>query len=172
MGLFSKLLGKEVEKKAQGVLKGLKDLAEGLDGDKNEAPQVSQPYNTEAPVYEPVPEGPSGDSWGPVMPAEENQYNSGLPYYTYFRNIFQTEFPAYQLLEEDIGDRRATVFTFTNDGGTALVVELLSRRSDFQKRRNICRSQGIPYLRFYYDYDGWWNTRSYVIRRTKEALNG
>jgi hypothetical protein len=38
------------------------------------------------------------------------------------------------------------------------------------KLRNECRAQGIPYLRFYYDHDGWWNTRSYVTRRIAGQL--
>ena len=32
------------------------------------------------------------------------------------------------------------------------------------------RAQGIPYLRFYYNHEGWWNTRSYVTRRIANAL--
>ena len=58
------------------------------------------------------------------------------------------------------------------DGQKALVVELLSRSSAAAKLRRDCQREGIPYLRYYYDYEGWWNTRSYVTRRTAQALEG
>ena len=63
------------------------------------------------------------------------------------------------------------VYTFFEGERTALIVELLSRKSDSKKLRQSCRLQGIPYLRFYYDYDGWWNTRAYVDERVGKALN-
>ena len=112
-------------------------------------------------------------SWGPVMPAEENQYNYPGSYLDYFTGIFETEFSFYQI-ERVIGSgvRPVTVFTFWNDGKEALVVELVSERSDVHRQRNICARRGIPYLRFYYDHDGWWNTRSYVVGRVKDALEG
>ena len=30
--------------------------------------------------------------------------------------------------------------------------------------------KGLPYLRFYFDHEGWWNTRAYVTKRVAEAL--
>ena len=63
-----------------------------------------------------------------------------------------------------------TVYTFTDGGRVVLVVELLSRKSSPVKLRQSCRQQGIPYLRFYYDYEGWWNTRAYVNDRVRKAL--
>ena len=30
---------------------------------------------------------------------------------------------------------------------------------------------GLAYVRFYFNPPGWWNTRSYVVRRIKAALN-
>ena len=41
---------------------------------------------------------------------------------------------------------------------------------DIMDDGQINSAQGIPYIRFYYDHEGWWNTKSYVIRRTSEAL--
>ena len=51
-----------------------------------------------------------------------------------------------------------------------LVAELMSERSEANKLRSACRAQGLPYVRFYYDHDGWWKTRSYVVSRTRAAL--
>ena len=46
----------------------------------------------------------------------------------------------------------------------------MSENSEANKLRASCRAQGLPYVRFYYDHDGWWNTRSYVAGRTRAAL--
>ena len=46
----------------------------------------------------------------------------------------------------------------------------MSENSEANKLRSACRAQGLPYVRFYYDHDGWWNTRSYVVSRTRAAL--
>ena len=40
-----------------------------------------------------------------------------------------------------------------------------------QVRRDSLRA-GIPYLRFYYNHEGWWNTKEYVIQRMKEKIRG
>ena len=52
----------------------------------------------------------------------------------------------------------------------ALVVELLSQGSDAYRLRKQCRADGIAYLRYYYDHEGWWNTKAYVIECTRGAL--
>ena len=111
---------------------------------------------------------PSGNSWGPVMPAEENQFNYKGSYIQYFEEIFRNEFPAYQIEKEKSG--KITVFTFYSGGVKALVVELLNSNSGRYKLREECRRTGVPYLRYYYDHKGWWNTKSYVIERTRKAL--
>ena len=117
--------------------------------------------------------GPSGDSWGPVMPAEPNQFNYGGTYLDYFTGIFQTEFPEYRVARKvGASAKPVTVFTFWDGDRKALVVELMPQSSAAKKLRRDCAQQGIPYLRYYYDHEGWWNTRSYVIRRTKAALAG
>ena len=119
-----------------------------------------------------IPKGPSGFSWGPVMPDEENQYNYNGTYKEYFDDVFRSEFPGYMIESADANHGRTTVFTFWDGGKKALVVELISRKSSVYKLRSDCKAMGIPYLRFYYDYHGWWNTRGYVKQRTHNALMG
>ena len=180
MGLFSNLFGSS-GKDIDNALNKMKNLAGDLidDGQINDsktqpaapaaapAPQYINSAQTQAQAYE---EGPSGDSWGPNMPAEENQFNSGLKYQDYFTKVFSEAFPSYQIDKEDVRDGRAMLFTFSQGGVKKLVVEVISQSSSPYKVRNDCKSQGIAYLRYYYDYDGWWNTKSYVIRRTSKAL--
>ena len=75
-------------------------------------------------------------------------------------------------MERQQNPRASNVYTyaFTKNAERCLVVELLSEHNEVYKVRNDCREQGIPYLRFYYDHDGWWNTRAYVIERMRKAL--
>lgn len=182
MGLFSNLFG-ESGKDLDNALNKMKNLADNfvdedearLRQNKTTAPAGSQPLNyaspaPSAPAASVVEDGPSGDSWGPVMPSEENQYNSGLNYQAYFSKVFDEAFPSYQIDKEDIRDGRAMSFTFSQGGVKKLVVEVISERSNPNKLREDCRKQHVPYLRYYYDYDGWWNTKSYVTRRTSKAL--
>ena len=51
-----------------------------------------------------------------------------------------------------------------------LIVELKSESSEAQRFRRAAEAEGVPYLRFYYDHEGWWNTREYVYVRVREAL--
>lgn len=112
----------------------------------------------------------SGFSWGPYMPAEENQYNYPGSWREYFTHVFCEDFPGYVIRYDDVPRRNAGVFTFELGGRTELVVELLSETSSLNRLRDTCRREGIPYLRFYYNHDGWWNTRSYVVSRVRAAL--
>ena len=181
MGLFSNLFGNE-GKDLDNALSKMKNLAEDIMDDGQINSQQSKPVAASAPADygEPLntgrrvePEyvdGPSGDSWGPNMPSEENQFNSGLNYQDYFSNVFCGEFTSYQIDKVSLRDGRAMLFTFSQGGGKKLVIEVISDRSNPYKVRNECRAQGINYLRYYYDHDGWWNTKSYVIRRTSKAL--
>ena len=112
-----------------------------------------------------------GRSWGERMPNEPNQYNYPGSYREYFEDIFSREFEDYRVSRsENPRTRRAVGYTFFDGARTALVVELLSRRTDTQVLRRSCERSGIPYLRFYYDYHGWWNARSYVVNRIQDAL--
>ena len=176
MGILSKLFGGDKnEKSALDLLKGI--VQEAVEGTGREekpvsaapaAPQVQVGGGSVVPTaYE---EGPSGFSWGPVMPNEENQFNFNGTYIEYFETVFRENFPEYQITKELRSGTKAAVFTFRSGGETALIVELLSQGSDANRIRKQCRANGIAYLRYYYDHDGWWNTKAYVIERTRGAL--
>ena len=173
MSLLSKLLsGKKPS------LSDVVDLLQGKDAqpEKPSHPASAAAQNTwSAPAANsrpnPVPEGPSGVSWGERMPNEPNQYNYYGTFWEYFEDIFHHEFSEYSVTRKE-NPRALSVYTyyFSKGDGTLLVVELLAKRNEVCKVRNDCRKQGIPYLRFYYDVDGWWNTRSYVIDRIHKLL--
>ncbi|MDO4842614.1 MAG: hypothetical protein Q3982_08080, partial [Phoenicibacter congonensis] len=124
------------------------------------------------PAWQPQEAEPSGFSWGPQMPAEENQYNFGGSYVQYFEHVYRAEFPEYRVEFSDPRYGRGKVVTFFSGSATALIVELLPKSTDSKKLRADCAARGIPYLRFYYDREGWWNTRAYVVKRTRDALGG
>lgn len=178
MGLFSNLFGNN-GKEIDDAFKQMKNLAGDIidDGQFNNSQNKPNAATSAAPVQsysadtvQAFEEGPSGDSWGPNMPAEENQFNSGLRYQDYFTKVFNEAFPSYQIDKQDVRNGSAMLFTFSQYGVKKLVVEVISQRSNPYKVRNDCRNEGVAYLRYYYDYDGWWNTRSYVVRRTSKAL--
>ena len=173
MGLFSKLLGEAGEKLVKDALNAVgkaaaekkKEETTAAKPDTWNAPQAAQPAYDE-PVW-----GPSGDSWGPVMPAEECQFNYNGSYWSYFEHIFREDFPTYHVEKEDVyGNNSALVYTFWQSAAKVLVVEVLPQSTSRQKLRRDSLRAGIPYLRFYYNHEGWWNTRSYVDRRIREAL--
>ena len=174
MSLFSKLLGEGKKEVASTLKKAWKDTLEGaeklVEAGKEKESEEHKPI-----VNAPIPEAPepeeSGFSWGPVMPDEENQFNYPGPFTLYFENIFKEEFPEYEVTCEAPADRQAWIYTFCKDGEKKLVVELLGQSSAAYKIRRDCLRQGIPYLRYYYDHEGWWNTRAYVTQRTRAALN-
>ncbi|MBR5347978.1 MAG: hypothetical protein IK125_01945 [Lachnospiraceae bacterium] len=175
MGLFSKLFGAKVEKDAMDALKTFTQAA--VDAQKTQNTQntpsaQSAPSVNSAPAaaqaYDDEEDGPSGFSWGPKMPAEENQYNFSGTFEQYFDSIFLKEYPQYRVEKEKVG--MTLVYTFYNGDCKALVVEILSRTSGAQKRRNDCRKNGVAYLRYYHNYHGWWNVKQYVIQRTNKAL--
>jgi hypothetical protein len=175
MGLFSKLLGENSELGGliKDVANAIKQESVNLHESEKETAETTYDAAEAAPQPEPETEiGPSGFSWGPFMPHEENQYNYNGSYIEYFNDVFEREFPSYSISFEQTNGGRTTVFTFTDGGRTALIVELLSRKSSAYKLRSDCAKQGIPYLRYYYDYEGWWNTREYVKQRTRKALEG
>ena len=142
MGLFSRLLG------------GGRDSASARKETKPRG-EVYAPY---------------GVSWGRFMPEEENQYSYDGPFYEYFEKVFMEEFPDCDIQMEEAPFRHAMLCTFWRGGKKALVVELKSKRSTVERVRQECGQAGIPYLRYYYDVHGWWNTRTYVTNRTRDAL--
>ena len=183
MGLLSKLFGADGEKALEQLKNAARDIMGGVDktGDEsnvhNQIPPQNLPQESAGQVISSGEEQsapvPFGASWGEEMPAEENQFSSGKRFDDYFADLFAAEFPAYRV-EHEIprSSYPAVIFTFWQEDRRALVVEVISERSSVCKLRRECRSQGIPYLRYYHDHDGWWNTRSYVINRTRAALEG
>ena len=177
MGLFDSLIKNVVKEVAPDLdvdklMKSAGDFvsqaaAEAKNAQNNAPAQSSTSWDSDEA------DGPSGDSWGPVMPDEPNQFNYSGSYLDYFTEIFQTEFPGYRVARKvGTSAKPVTVFTFWDGDRKALVVELMPQSSEAKKLRRDCAQEGIPYLRYYYDHEGWWNTRSYVIRRTKAALEG
>ena len=167
MGLFDKLFGgdKKAEKSALDFLKALAG-----NGKSEQKPQ-SNAQPEKKPEPQPVRQTAyESDDPYENIPAEENQYTFKGSYIEYFAHIFREDFPEYRA-EYERPDERRTVFTLYKGGAKALVVELLTEKSSVKKLRKQCQNEGTPYLRFYYDHDGWWNTRSYVTERTRRALN-
>ena len=173
MGLLSKILGAAVDKKLEQTVKNAVNDAVNAALKANNTAQNAQPVQNQPTYAPPVQETvPSGFSWGPVMPAEENQYNYPGTYVEYFSHVFREDFPGYNITYGQDPKHRSTVYTFWSGAGKALVVELLPRSSETKRLRTACAAQNIPYLRFYYNHDGWWNTRTYVSQRVREALRG
>lgn len=108
--------------------------------------------------------------WYETVPAEECQYNYNGPYLDYFAKVFREEFPGYEIRRETIEEWRRYKFVFGKAGADALVVELMTEKSEANSLRKQCRQNGMPYVRFYFDHEGWWNTRKYVTERVKNAL--
>ena len=113
---------------------------------------------------------PSSPSWGTAMPRETNQFNFPGGYHKFFSHVFRTEFPQYSIADEPAIYYNGVIFTFRQHGNVALIVEILPEGSEANKIRRDCRQAGIPYLRFYHNHRGWWNTYTYVAERTRFAL--
>ncbi len=172
MSLLSKLLG-DSKKELAPVLDALKEAAQkaGVDSLLSEA-AAARPARDEAREEEKPWSQPArnGFSWGEDMPAEENQYSFKGDYLAYFDMVFSQEFPQFRITRETAAKGKTTVYSFWQGERQALVAEIMSERSEANKLRNTCRARGIPYVRFYHDHSGWWNTRSYVASRTRAAL--
>lgn len=169
MGFFDKLFGGGSE-----AGKAVDDLFSSL---VNGAKQQNKPQNSQQPQSAPAPAAPSyekaesGYSWGDVMPDEPNQYNFGGTFTDYFETIFREDFPGTVYSKQFTGyNNKRIVYTFTAGGTKKLVVELMNQFSRAQGVRNECAREGVPYLRFYYDHHGWWNTRAYVKDRVGRYL--
>ena len=169
MGLLDKLFdgNKDLEKAAKGLLNGLLNAAEKEK--KEEASTGAAPSAQPQKTFEEEDDGPSGFSWGDKKPAEENQYNFEGPFWVYFENIFRAEFAATPFTKNEISSNRIA-YTFYSGASKVLVVELMSENCSAYKLRNDTRKEGVPYTRFYIDHDGWWNTKTYVITRMREAM--
>ena len=166
MGLLSKFLNvsEETEKAAKDMVNDIISSKVRTAGMKPE--QVPSGQAKTAP---PFPQ--SGISWGRQMPDEENQYNYQGDYMEYFEHIFRDDFPQYKVKKSYIDGTRRVAYVFSNqEKENALIIELMPETSAAYKFRNDCRENNIPYLRFYYNHDGWWNTREYVNSRMKTIL--
>ena len=174
MGLYSKLLGEnsQLSELINDVANVIKQESVNLHESEMTETETTVIEHDDTAYGEKIDTGDYGFSWGPVMPQEENQYNYNGTYKEYFNDVFRSTYPMYKIEEADAYNGRGTIFTFWEGDRKALVVELLSRKSSVYKLREDCKKTGIPYLRFYYDYDGWWNTREYVKNRTQIALMG
>lgn len=149
MDFLSKLLGKD----RKNMEKSAKGLFTGLNGGK----QTAKPA--------------SGFSWGDEMPDEENQYNYNGTFMEYFESIFREELPQYRMNRSLPANSKRVLYTFFSGSSMALVVELMSEGCSVRQIRSDCARDGIPYLRFYYDHHGWWNTRAYVVKRIRDAVS-
>ena len=156
MGLFSKLF-KNADEAASKIFKDAIDGTFGTDS------AVSQKFGEKKrPDYEKL--------WENEIPKEENQFNFEGTYYEYFDHIFKEEFPEF-VISNGCGDvKDSWVFTFWREYNRALVVEILPENSSSAVLRRQCEYEGMAYLRFYHNHKGWWNTRNYVITRTRRAL--
>ena len=182
-GFLSKLLGEDAEKAAKELLGGLADAAKGIAeaaegisgaaGNKTADVERSGSRGDDAAKIPAVnaDEGQIVDApWGDVMPDEENQYNYKGSYTEYFEHIFSMDFAEYRTEKSFVDGSRRVVYTFYKGGSRRLVVELMPESSVAKKLRSECEREGVPYRRFYFNHHGWWNTRSYVTGRIREAL--
>ncbi|MBO4355324.1 MAG: hypothetical protein J5850_00530 [Clostridia bacterium] len=172
MSFWNKLFGgdKEAEKNA-------KDLLNALFGEKKDTKKTSESVEKEegAPVQEASKTAETSDSeysFYEDVPDEENQYNFKGSYEQYFEHVFAEDFPALRYEKSYINDygKRRVVYTFFNGAAKVLAVELMPESSEAKKFKNDCKKANLPYLRFYYDHEGWWNTRSYVVGRISDAI--
>jgi len=179
MGLFD-LLGKKSEKEIKNLFsdmeKKIKDaVKDGFkDGIKDESPKPAAPKPAEtsyAPAA-PAEEERSDELWGELMPKDENQFSFNGTYQEYFEKIFREEFPKYNFLLSHPKYYSSDIYTFSKDGSKALVIELMKKSCSAQALRRQTLREGIPYLRFYTNCSdiGWWNARTYVIGKMREAL--
>ena len=162
MGIFSKLVGDLASGKdpLEAMKKAAKDVLD--------AAQNAQQQHAEAP--RPAQSACDAD---PEMPSEPNQYNFPGTYTEYFRTVFAEAFPAFETRWSDASGKsihKATKVEFLQGGRVKLVVELKSDRSESNVLRRACEREGVPFLRFYYDHYGWWNTRAYVEGRVRAVL--
>ncbi len=174
MSLLSKLFGgdKEAEKTAKELFGAIFSNAAQQKPEQQNANQTSNGASAETQAdSRPASYSRSGYSWGDEMPAEENQYNFGGGFSDYFESVFRSELPEFSFEKSTIGDgKRRYIYTFSDGVSKKLVVELMPETSSARKLRDDCRKQGVPYLRFYYNHAGWWNTRKYVAERLHKAV--
>ncbi len=163
MGFLSKLFGDAAGKAAKDMISGIIN-GQGSSTDAGTVTDSATVFDSEAAT---------DCSYGKKMPKEANQYNYNGSYTDYFEEIFKQQLPTYTMEKQKSNYAKpGMVYTFYSGSTKALVVELISDKSSVYKLRNQCARESVPYLRFYYDHQGWWNTRSYVIDRIQRAIFG
>ena len=176
MGLFDKLFAdKNVESALNKMKEAAQELKDAADKRQFEKPaqHTAQPRpaaQQSAPAPAPAPVYSDGDSFYDNIPAEENQYNFNGTYIQYFEKIFREDFGAYTFTSAPGSNSFSPIYTFFRDGAKVLIGELKSESSEAQRFRRAAEAEGVPYLRFYYDHSGWWNTRKYVTERIGKVL--
>ena len=106
------------------------------------------------------------------MPKDENQFDFNGTYREYFEKIFREEFPGCSFMLSHPKYYESDIYSFTKGGSKVLVIELMKKQCTAQKLRRDTQREGIPYLRFYTNCSdiGWWNAKTYVVGKIKEAL--
>ena len=172
MGILSKLV-----KTIMTNVEQLQNAQNAQDAQNTQEPQPAAPHQgfvikpeASAEAQSTHQSGEFGVSWGSTMPEEENQFNFLGTYQQYFETVFRENFPEYEVVREDCEKRPATIFTFFKGEDRVLVVEIISQNSKSQAVRRNCRANGVPYLRYYHNHYGWWNTKTYVVNRTAASL--
>ena len=173
MGLLSKLLGNDSKKAENAALDFLKNVAKKInDSADDKKPQAAKPAAQPASAA-PEPEPERADAlWGEIMPKDANQFDFKGSYQEYFEDIFRSEFADLSFDLTHPQYYNSDIYSFTKAGAKVLVIELMSRKCEANKLRRDTLRSGVPYLRFYTDCSdiGWWNARTYVVNRMKEAL--
>ena len=175
MGLLSQLLGKKTESAIKDLLNDAeKKIRDGIkDGFKEDSPKPAAAKPAEASAHAAEPEQERSDAlWGEIMPKDENQFSFNGTYKEYFEKIFMEEFSEYSFMLAHPKYYSSDIYTFSQGGSKKLVVELMKKSCDAQALRRETQREGIPYLRFYTNCSdiGWWNARTYVIGKIREAL--
>lgn len=173
MGFLSSLFSGNVnlEKAAELLLSGAARMAKNAmnervdSGNFGAQPKVNANSYSNEDVDDDVT---SGFSWGENMPVDENQYNYNGTFMEYFEFVIKEEYPMYKL----VVNHDEKQFLLYDGTKPVLAVEILSECDNTNWLRNKCKYEGTPYCRFYYDHQGWWNTREYVKHRTHLALDG
>ena len=175
MGLLSQLFGKKTESAIKDLLNDAeKKIRDGIkDGFKEDSPKPAAAKPAEASAHAAEPEQERSDAlWGEIMPKDENQFSFNGTYKEYFEKIFTEEFSEYSFMLAHPKYYSSDIYTFSQGGSKKLVVELMKKSCDAQALRRETQREGIPYLRFYTNCSdiGWWNARTYVIGKIREAL--
>ena len=154
--------------------------------------EEKKPVYTQAPGTKDALEAATEGSWGDEMPEEPNQYNYNGAAESYFLKVLKEAFPEYTVRmhgapyqSQPTWERGfmgklhqvpgkpvpAWIFTIQDGSQIKLAVELLSAANKNRKdNRRSFEEQGIPFIRFYYNVKGWWNTQSYIRERAYAAI--